>query len=522
MATATETLHMILTAEDRSSGIFGRVGLSIGALTAAVGALAALTKQVANVGDELDKMSIKTGETVENLSALKLAADLSDSSLGELQIGFQIMQRNLSDASRGTGEAVNALRDLNIGGKDLAAGMRNGSQFLELFARRLFQIPDPARRSQIAMDVLGRSGVQLLPLLQDLAERGMKGLRDESDRLGTTWTKQMTEASQKFNDSLTRLGATMSGMKLRFIAPLIQAFADLADKMGLGGPEAQKKMEIQARLNAIESARLQLNQQLQVAEQRRAAGVRTGIASDEIHAAMLKTANDLLGEKTRLTKELAAADTKKPATDLVDPKTAAVIKEITTAMGVLKQRADELFRAGVTPGTDEFTKMLETVRQAETIARTAFGITIPESIDKSIGETSKLIEELAKAGNVDISKIAQGLPTVLKPIEQLSTGFGSMKIAATGVTIALDESIKASGEFSQSMTNARGIVTSIAEDSRKLPTSMADWNKLIGGAAEQFRIVKGETAFVLNNLQAIEQKIIAINAQGGINVKPQQ
>lgn len=481
MATSTETLHMILSAEDRSSSILGRVGLSIGAITAAVAGLAAAVKHVANVGDELDKLSIKVGVSVESLSALKLAADLNDVSLEEVRLGLNFLQRNLADAAAGGGEAAKALQEMGFSQANVQAGLKDTTGFLEAFALRLFQVGDPAKRTQLAMDTLGRSAANLLPLLQDLSERGMKGLRDESDRLGVTWTKQMTEASQRFNDSLTRLGASMSSLKIQFIAPLIQSLADLADKFGLGGPEAQKRVELQSRANAIAGVQIRLHQQLQVAEELRQKGVRTGIASDEIHNQMLKTRSDLIAEHTKVLAELGGLEAKRPAqTGLTDPAAAAAAQQIGNALTVLQQRVSELFKSGLAPTSEELKRMLETFRQAEAQGRRTFGIALPETLQKTFSETEKWVQEIAKAGGIDLTTIARDLPALLQEttsaggnvVRVFDEAKGQWKIindqARTGAAAVADELGGWNSRLDEFDTETEKI---------DLPKSLDDWKK---------------------------------------------
>jgi SNF2 family DNA or RNA helicase len=67
-----------------------------------VAPLLASAKGYAEVGEQLDKMSTRTGISVEALSELGYAAKLSDVSLEEVGVGVRNMQRVVAGAARGS------------------------------------------------------------------------------------------------------------------------------------------------------------------------------------------------------------------------------------------------------------------------------------------------------------------------------------------------------------------------------------------------------------------------------------
>jgi hypothetical protein len=76
---------------------------SIGIKTLAAGGtltapFIAATKIFADMGDEINKASQRTGIAVEELSALKYAADQSGSSLGDLEVSLKKMSVLITNA----------------------------------------------------------------------------------------------------------------------------------------------------------------------------------------------------------------------------------------------------------------------------------------------------------------------------------------------------------------------------------------------------------------------------------------
>jgi hypothetical protein len=186
---------------------FGEGLRSIGTRIVAVGTgvlapLFASAKLFASMGDSLDKMSARTGVSVEALSELALAAELSGADLETLEIGLRKMQKAITEAAGGSKSANAALAQLGLSVQDLV-NLSPEQQFL-LIADRISKIEDPTRRAALAMEIFGKSGTRLLPLIQDGA-KGIEALREEARRLGLTVSTQTAKDAALLNDTLHTL-----------------------------------------------------------------------------------------------------------------------------------------------------------------------------------------------------------------------------------------------------------------------------------------------------------------------------
>lgn len=178
----------------------GTAGLAAsGALLAGFGG-AALT--FAKTGDALDKMSARTGVTVEELQELGFAAEQSGAGAAGLEKGLRGMSRTILDAERGLATAKDNLSDLGLTLDDLE-GKSPAEQF-ELFADRVSKVEDPTRRSALAMKVFGRSGADLLPLMM-AGGAGIAQLRGEARELGIVMGEDQTKAAAAMTDAMNRV-----------------------------------------------------------------------------------------------------------------------------------------------------------------------------------------------------------------------------------------------------------------------------------------------------------------------------
>ena len=196
-----------LKAAQRKLEAFGAGLRSIGTRMAGIGvaaitALLGTAKVFSNTGDVLDKMSIRTGVSVEALSELGYAAELSGADLETLESGVRIMQRTLGEVAQGTSTAVEAIDRLGLSAAQLA-GLSPEQQF-KVLAERISKVEDPTLRAAIAMEVFGKAGTKLLPLMADGAA-GINEMQEQARKLGLTVSTETARDAAELNDALGTL-----------------------------------------------------------------------------------------------------------------------------------------------------------------------------------------------------------------------------------------------------------------------------------------------------------------------------
>jgi hypothetical protein len=215
---------------------FGASVQSLGFKTMAAGT-AMLTpflsaaRHFATAGDQLNKMSQRTGVSVEVLSELGYAAEQSGTDIETLETTLRKMQKQLVEAAQGSKSAQQALSALGLSVSDLSR-LSPDAQF-RLIADRLARIDNPARRAALAMEVFGKSGTQLLPLMSDGA-RGIRLLESQARELGLTMSQQDAEAATRLGDAFTALWKTvLSGARVvgGALAPLLTDLATSAARI---------------------------------------------------------------------------------------------------------------------------------------------------------------------------------------------------------------------------------------------------------------------------------------------------
>jgi len=183
---------------------FGKSLQGIGTKMAMLGAgvvtpLAGAAKVFADMGSDMVDMSQRTGVSVEALSELGFAAEQSGADLGTLEGSLKKMQKMLFEAASGSQSAQETLASLGLSVARLSK-LSPDKQF-QLIADRISQITDPAMKTATAMAIFGKSGTQLLPMLQGGA-KGIEELQQQARELGLTMATDDAQAAEAFGDRI--------------------------------------------------------------------------------------------------------------------------------------------------------------------------------------------------------------------------------------------------------------------------------------------------------------------------------
>lgn len=206
------------------------VGAAIGVAVVAVGAaLANMVNNTINAMDELSKLAQSTGVAVEELSALTYAADLSGVSQDQLGTALVRLTKNMSDAAQGTGEAQKGFEALGISVKNSEGGLKSSSQVLTEVAAKFAQYEDGAEKTALAVNLFGKSGADLIPLLNSGAD-GLEEMTDQARELGLTFDGETGRAAEAFNDNLSRLSAVKQGLVTRITVELLPSLERLSER----------------------------------------------------------------------------------------------------------------------------------------------------------------------------------------------------------------------------------------------------------------------------------------------------
>ncbi len=177
----------------------------------------------ADLTGELTDLSAKTGIGVEALQRLKYAAEQNGGSLDQVTGAISKLGANLAGGNK---SAVGALDALGLS-FDQIRGMAPDKAFTTI-ADSIAKIPDPMAQSKLAMDLFGKSGADLLPMMKgNLSETA-----SAADRLGIVLSEDAVRAGDEFGDTMGTLAAVGKSVIAQVLEPMIPVLTTVAKWMG--------------------------------------------------------------------------------------------------------------------------------------------------------------------------------------------------------------------------------------------------------------------------------------------------
>ena len=213
-----------------SKGINAALSIAAVGIVGGATALTAAFKNAVDGADELSKTAQKIGITTESLSTLGYAAGLADVELGELQAGLSRLTKFQSEAAQGTEKNVELFARLGIAYRETNGALRDTGEVFREVADRLSKMPDGADKAAIALDIFGRSGANLVPLLNEGAE-GIAELEERARRLGLELSENAGKDAEELNDRLSDLGSVVEGLALTVATDLLPDIIELTDAL---------------------------------------------------------------------------------------------------------------------------------------------------------------------------------------------------------------------------------------------------------------------------------------------------
>jgi len=211
----------------RSGAAFKKAGMAMTVAGGAiVGALGLMINKAAKAGDEIHKMSLRTGISATALSELKHAAEISGASLGDVEKGVKKMAKSMTDADAGLATYLRSFERIGISMEDLK-GLKPEEQML-LIGEAIAGLASESEKAATAQEIFGRAGTNLLPLFKEGAI-GIEKLREEAHKLGVVFDTEAAAKAAALVDAQTRLKASMTGVTQNIALSLMPILTNLVE-----------------------------------------------------------------------------------------------------------------------------------------------------------------------------------------------------------------------------------------------------------------------------------------------------
>jgi len=192
--------------------------------SALVAGLSAVVKKSIDAGDELFNLQAKTGVAANALIGIGNAAKLADVDVGTLGKGLTKLNVNLVKAAEGNDDLARKFQALGVNVKDANGQVVPADKALKQIADRFADMPDGAQKAAAAVALFGKSGADLIPLLNE----GAASMEKFSYKVGEDFAAR----SDLFNDTITEFGIKTQGFGLELTDALLPALQSILEVFG--------------------------------------------------------------------------------------------------------------------------------------------------------------------------------------------------------------------------------------------------------------------------------------------------
>ncbi len=202
-------------------------GIRMSAIGAgAVGPIFASAAAFASVGSTLSDMSKRTGVAAESLSVLKFAAEQTGTDIAGTESALKKMQNAIFNAGNGSKEAADAFATVGLSVADLAG--LSADQQLGKIADGLSAIKDPGTRAAASMQIFGKAGTDILPMLEG-GSVGMEAFAAQAKRLGLIMDSQTAAKADSLGDAIDSVSVSLKTAFIQIGAAVAPMLTELAN-----------------------------------------------------------------------------------------------------------------------------------------------------------------------------------------------------------------------------------------------------------------------------------------------------
>ena len=186
-------------------------GASVIAGTVAVGGIKKFADGIASAGDRVDKMSQKIGLSRKGFQEWDFIMSQNGMSIDTLKMGMKTLVNSATQAAAGAGKGAENFKLLGISVKGSGGKMKDQETLFNEAVKKLQAMKDGTDKARIANELFGRSGSEMMPLLNGQAG-SVDDLRKKYKEYGMGLSDAAVDAAVKYTDLKDQISRSMSGI----------------------------------------------------------------------------------------------------------------------------------------------------------------------------------------------------------------------------------------------------------------------------------------------------------------------
>lgn len=231
MSTTTTTAKIKLALEGASvveaglSAVQNKIAAAKGAMLGmaaglTVGAFTQWIRGAIDAADEASKLAQKAGLAVKDVAGLTLAFEQSGMTAGDVSGAMSKLSRSMAEGNK-------AFAAMGLTAQNQDGTLKSTRQMLGEVADKFASYEDSASKTALAMEIFGKSGAEMIPLLNGGAE-SLAEFDTIAKTLGLTLDEETAKSAEKFNDTLDLIHKGSQGTATQIAAQLLPTLSTLA------------------------------------------------------------------------------------------------------------------------------------------------------------------------------------------------------------------------------------------------------------------------------------------------------
>lgn len=188
-------------------------------------AIKGLADSVSAAGDRIDKNSQALGMSRRAYQQWDYILRQSGSSIDTMGTSMKTLNSAILNGGDGTITALNTL-GMNL---EQLQGMSQEDQF-EAMVRAFQEMPAGATKSALALQLFGKNGQSLMPLLNSATD-SIDEMRGAADRMGIVMSDSMIDNAVAYGDAFDNMSATFGGLKNIIGSGLLEPMTGIFDSI---------------------------------------------------------------------------------------------------------------------------------------------------------------------------------------------------------------------------------------------------------------------------------------------------
>jgi polyhydroxyalkanoate synthesis regulator phasin len=215
------------TLQGKLEGVFKgiKTAITVAGIGIAVKQIGDALETAASVGDTIDESSQKLGLSRKAYQEWGYVLKQNGGNIESFGVGMKTLQTAMA---QGTAQTDAALAKLGLSAAQLKT--LSPEDALTETIKAFQQMPAGAEKSALAVDLFGKQGMELLPILNQSSE-ATAGLIQQANDLGIILNDETIDAGADFSDTLATMKDTITAAGTAFLSKLMPGITKTMDKL---------------------------------------------------------------------------------------------------------------------------------------------------------------------------------------------------------------------------------------------------------------------------------------------------